>query len=788
MSGTLSTTQYVPSSSGGSSSDSGTTIVSGGVQYIGDIYGTGTAINTTISSGGLQYVGSGSGVTGYATGVTIDSFGIQYVGYSSGTGTATSTTIASGGLQDVGFNSGTGTATDTTIDSGGLQYVGYGSSGTGTATSTTISGGTQYVGYNSGTGAATNTTIDSGGSQYLGYNSGTGAATSTTIDSGGTQYVGYSSGTGTATNTTISGGVQFVGSNFGTGTATNTTIDSLGVQFVGYSSGTGMATGTTISGGTQFVGDVSGTGTATNTTISGGGTQYVGYGGTGTATSTTIENGGVQVVGYGSATAMATATDTTIDGGGIQVVGSDSAAATATNTFISGGEQLVSSGGTATDTTVFSGGLADILSGGVADTPVIDGGTLQLAAGAKIATGPVAFAAVSGANGGTLDLTGMGTGSVFASDFTAVISGFTGTGGSQAMSDEINVVGAGPGDTVSWSQNGASGTLDVMSGGTVLESMTLDGTYVTSQFVLTNAGSTDEIFYNTSAPCYCPGTLIATEKGEIAVEDLKIGDRLLTASGALRPLKWIGTRSYSARFAGNNPDLLPIRFKAGSVADRVPARDLLVSPKHAMFLDGVLITAKHLVNGATIVQEAPGEDIHYFHLELETHDVLIAEGALSESFVDDDSRGMFQNAHEFSAHYPDERAKEAIYCAPRVEDGFTLDRVRRRLAERAGLAYPAATDFGVLIGAVERCDCDGVSGSALNTGFPDAPVCLDVIVDGVFMAYAYAQAERPDGFLGFDLRFATPLDPSHDHQIQVRRSADGALLGQRLVPAAEAAA
>uniref|UniRef100_UPI002619C556 Hint domain-containing protein n=1 Tax=Rhodoblastus sp. TaxID=1962975 RepID=UPI002619C556 len=119
----------------------------------------------------------------------------------------------------------------------------------------------------------------------------------------------------------------------------------------------------------------------------------------------------------------------------------------------------------------------------------------------------------------------------------------------------------------------------------------------------------------TETACFLAGTRTSTERGEIAVEELRIGDLVRTMSGALRPLKWVGQRAYSARFAGNSPDLLPIRFKARSLDENVPARDLLVSPKHAMFLDGVLIPAEHLVNGATIVQEAPGEDIHYFHLE-----------------------------------------------------------------------------------------------------------------------------------------------------------------------------
>ncbi len=266
------------------------------------------------------------------------------------------------------------------------------------------------------------------------------------------------------------------------------------------------------------------------------------------------------------------------------------------------------------------------------------------------------------------------------------------------------------------------------------------------------------------------------------MEDLKIGDPVVTASGALRKIVWIGTRAYSARFAGNNPDLLPIRFRAGSLDFGVPSRDLLVSPEHAMFLDGVLISAKHLVNGATIVQEKPENDIHYFHVELESHDVLIAEGAFSESFVDDDSRAMFQNAHEFRKLYPEARPKEIVYCAPRVEDGFALDRVRRRLAERAGLPYPAATDFGALSGEVEHFGPEGVSGWARNAAFPDAPVCLDVLVDGDFAGYAYADSQRPHGGRGFAFRFAAPLDTSHEHDIELRRSADGAVLMKSLLP------
>ena len=162
-----------------------------------------------------------------------------------------------------------------------------------------------------------------------------------------------------------------------------------------------------------------------------------------------------------------------------------------------------------------------------------------------------------------------------------------------------------------------------------------------------------------------------------------------------------------------------------------------------MFLDGVLISAKHLVNGATIVQEKPENDIHYFHVELASHDVLLAEGAFSESFVDDDSRAIFQNAHEFKKLYPEARPKELVYCAPRAWKTVLPSTASAAASPPApALPYPAETEFGALSGEVERCDREGVSGWVRNAAFPDAPVCLDVLVDGDFAGYAYAESRK----------------------------------------------
>jgi hypothetical protein len=201
-----------------------------------------------------------------------------------------------------------------------------------------------------------------------------------------------------------------------------------------------------------------------------------------------------------------------------------------------------------------------------------------------------------------------------------------------------------------------------------------------------NTSSNSVTLVSTNAPCYVRGTWIETGAAEKPVECLTVGDHILTAAGERRPIKWIGRRLYAGPFLSANPNVQPVRFRAGCLGDGLPRRDLLVSPEHAMFLDGLLIPARCLVNGTTILEERGLDRVEYFHVELDTHDVLLAEDAPSETFLEDNNRSMFHNASEFAALYPHAQPG-AGYCAPRVEQGIELETIWQRLA---GLMETAA--------------------------------------------------------------------------------------------------
>ena len=192
-------------------------------------------------------------------------------------------------------------------------------------------------------------------------------------------------------------------------------------------------------------------------------------------------------------------------------------------------------------------------------------------------------------------------------------------------------------------------------------------------------------------PCFASGTRIATSRGDVAVEDILVGDEVRTVSGALRPVVWAGSRFVDlARHT--NPDLVrPVRIAAGALDTNVPSRDLVVSPDHNLFIEGVLIPAKCLVNGTTVTSlDVAG--VRYHHIELDSHDVILAEGAAAETYLDTGNRTAFAgqgvtDAHPDFSTAPDTNyfAWEAKGCARLVLSGPELDRAVATLAQRAGI-------------------------------------------------------------------------------------------------------
>lgn len=144
--------------------------------------------------------------------------------------------------------------------------------------------------------------------------------------------------------------------------------------------------------------------------------------------------------------------------------------------------------------------------------------------------------------------------------------------------------------------------------------------------------------------CFCQDTLIGTENGNVAVQDLSVGDMIMTDEGEARPLRWIGRRKLNLRELQANDKLYPVRISAGSLGNGLPEKDLLVSRQHRMLvrsgivqrmfgLEEVLIPAIKLTALPGIFVDASVETVTYFHLLLDEHSVILAEGTPAESLA-----------------------------------------------------------------------------------------------------------------------------------------------------------
>jgi len=679
-----------------------------------------------------------------------------------------------------------GIVNNTTVNSGGFEVVSAG----GTATSTFLHGAQDVL---SG-GLVSATTVGSGGFQNVSFG---GQTSDTVVDNGGFENV--SAGGIVVSSILNSGGELDV---FSGGTANSTIINGGGYESVTNS--------TTVKAGGRL--DVQDGGTARNSIVSSGGVEWVSGGSV--TSDTTVKSGGSETVG-------GTAVNTLVFSGGSEIVSGGvvsrntvrgteyvfSAGASVSATISSGGAAYLSNGGVASNTTVKAGGRENVSSGGTASGNTVSSGgseyiTLSgIASGTLVGNGGIQYIS----NGGSAVDTVVGSGGAeYVSAGGITINPTVMNGGSEYIfnggSIDFTALTFAAGGTAKL--NSATNILTVQEG-TASSSLHLGGTYIGEYFHLASDSRTGTLLTMDGTPCYCRGTRILTDHGEIAVEELQIGDHLITLSGRARPIRWIGRRSYAGRFANGNREVLPIVFRQGSLNAGIPKRDLFVSPLHAMYIGGVLIPACALVNGISIIQLKAVDQVDYFHLEFDTHDVILAEGALSETFIDDANRGMFHNAADHRRLYPDAMPVPVSYCAPRVEGGEALEIVRERLAKLAagrgvaklaagrgvaklaagrGVHIPddAAPGLGKLLSYVDVVEHERITGWAFNEATPTMPAMLEILDNGVPIGRILANRHRADlehagignGRSGFDFVLPESLSPLIRHVVQVRRFAD----------------
>jgi hypothetical protein len=355
-------------------------------------------------------------------------------------------------------------------------------------------------------------------------------------------------------------------------------------------------------------------------------------------------------------------------GGSVSASGVITVDAGAAVSIASGADLATSSGVAVTGTAMISGaGTLDTHSNSVT---VAAGATLTVSGVTMSAPGIQGGGTVLLANGADFQVTGNTTsgGSVvaFASGSNSTISLEIG------YSPNLTIQNFGAGDVIQ-----SSGALYLFNEGGTYYLSSSSG-YDSKYAVVTlaagvsftpDSGQSYETLPSSSSGttgytiCYCAGTMIATPDGEKAVECLKAGDLVLTMEGQALPVRWLGESRVARRFADELRDY-PVRISAGALGAGLPVRDLRVSPDHALFLGGVLVQAGALVNGTTIGRETQVSALFsYYHVELERHALLLAEGVPAESFVDNISRRYFSN---FDARVtPAEPVAEMAY--PRVK-------------------------------------------------------------------------------------------------------------------------
>jgi hypothetical protein len=232
-------------------------------------------------------------------------------------------------------------------------------------------------------------------------------------------------------------------------------------------------------------------------------------------------------------------------------------------------------------------------------------------------------------------------------------------------------------------------------------------------------------------PCFAAGTRILTERGDTPVEELAPGDFAITAENELEKVIWIGRRDVEFSAHPAPGQIRPVRIAAGALAMGVPERELVLSPDHALYFDGSLVAVRDLIDGIAIRQDFDVKSVRYYHVELESHAVLLAEGAGAESFLDSGQRAVFSSS---SARLEGAGRRADGRVAPLVTGGEELAAIRARLHARKlmlGISVAEAPYFALRLGVELLFPSENMPGRVtftLPAGVSEAVFCSPVFI------------------------------------------------------------
>lgn len=336
--------------------------------------------------------------------------------------------------------------------------------------------------------------------------------------------------------------------------------------------------------------------------------------------------------GAGDDTLSGDAGNDSLDGG----TGDDTLDGGADDDTLLGGEGNDSLGGGDGTDSLEGGSGTDTLDGGAGDD-VLDGG----ADNDSLSGGAGADTLLGGAGADTID-GGDGTDSITGGEGADSLSGGLGSDTFSGGTDgDVVVGGEDPDDSdVDVLDLSGMGPLTVTYDPLNPEAGTV--TFYTDATKTVVAGTMTFSEIETVIPCFTEGTMITTPSGTIPVEELSVGDLVLTRDNGARPIRWIGRKKLSASDLAANPRLLPVTFKQGSMGDGLPLRDLKVSPQHRMLIQSyeaellfgeaeVLAAARNFA-GRPGIETSSAEDVTYIHIMFDQHEIVLSDGVWSESF------------------------------------------------------------------------------------------------------------------------------------------------------------